>query len=70
MVLGAAYSLWLHNRINFGTLKHKHISKFSDLTRFELLIISFMCVLSVILGVYPKPVLDVLHGPVSVILGV
>jgi NADH-quinone oxidoreductase subunit M len=70
MVLGGAYSLWLHNRINFGTLKHKHISKFADLTKFELLIMSFMCVLSLILGVYPKPVLDLLHGSVSVLLGV
>ena len=69
-MLGAAYSLWLHNRINFGTLKHKHISKFSDLTEFEVLIMSFMCILSLVLGVYPKPVLDLLHSPVSVLLGV
>lgn len=70
MVLGGAYSLWLHNRINFGTLKHKHILKFVDLTEFELLIISFMCILSLILGVYPTPILNILHGPVAILLSV
>ena len=70
MVLGAGYSLWLHNRINLGTLKTKHISNFVDLTRLELTVASCMCALCLVLGVYPKPVLDVLHAPVLMILSV
>ena len=69
-VLGAAYSLWLYNRIAFGTLKHKYFDTFCDLTLFEVLVLSFMCWLSLLLGVYPKPVLDAVHGPVSILLGV
>lgn len=70
MVLGAAYSLWLHNRLNFGSLKHKYAYTFSDMTRLELAVSLFMCLLSIVLGIYPKPVLDVLHGPISAIVGV
>jgi len=35
MVLGAAYSLWLLNRILFGNIKKFSIQEYHDLTRIE-----------------------------------
>lgn len=48
----------------------KHMSSFADLTRFELYIITFMSVLSLILGVYPSPILDILHATTTYVLRV
>ena len=61
MVLCAGYSLWLHNRLNAGTLKHKYIYIFTDITSLEtylFIAMSFGCLL---IGVYPKPILELLH---------
>lgn len=68
MVLCAGYSLWLHNRINFGTLKFKYIKTFTDMTLTETHICGLMCVLSLVLGIYPKPLLDSIHMSVGLIL--
>jgi proton-translocating NADH-quinone oxidoreductase chain M len=38
MILGAAYSLWLYNRVVFGNPKPKFLHRFSDLDRREVLI--------------------------------
>ena len=44
MVLCAVYAIWLHNRINFGTLKTKYIVSFKDLTLRELHIFLFFAI--------------------------
>ena len=36
IVLGAVYSLWLFNRVFFGTIKTKYIVNFNDITKREL----------------------------------
>lgn len=68
MVLCAGYSLWLHNRINFGVLKITYIKKFVDLTKMELFSIVILMTITLILGIYPKPVLDTIHVSVLNIL--
>ena len=65
MVLGAAYSLWLYNRVVFGNLKPAYLNKFSDLNRREVFIfIPF--VLGVLwMGIYPEIFLESMHTSVS-----
>lgn len=68
MILGAAYSLFLYNRVVFGAWKTDYMTKFSDLNRREVfLLIPF--VLGVIwMGVYPQVFLECMHTSVSTIL--
>jgi len=59
-IIGLAYSLWLLNRVTNGPLS-KYIIVYIDLTKLELLYLTILGVLTLLLGFYPKPVLDVLH---------
>jgi NADH:ubiquinone oxidoreductase subunit 4 (subunit M) len=68
MVLCAVYAIWLHNRINFGTLKTKYIVSFKDLTLRELHIFLFFAILTLLLGVYPTPIINTIHTSLSFLL--
>nr|YP_009546256.1 NADH dehydrogenase subunit 4 [Gelidium gabrielsonii]AYO27604.1 NADH dehydrogenase subunit 4 [Gelidium gabrielsonii] len=61
MVLGAAYSIWLFNRIIFGILKTQYFSFFQDVSRREFwILIPF--VLSILwIGLYPNSLLYEFH---------
>jgi proton-translocating NADH-quinone oxidoreductase chain M len=68
MVLGAAYALWLCNRVIYGHTKPYYISSFSDLSRREVFLFSPFVFLVLLIGVFPAPFLDVLHPSVGNIL--
>ena len=54
MIIGAIYSLWLFNRVFFGTIKIKYISNFMDITKRELFLFLPLIILVFILGIYPE----------------
>lgn len=58
MVLGAVFCLWLYNRVVYYKLKIQHLIYFNDLTykEFSLLLVLFIFVL--LLGIYPKHLLQ------------
>jgi NADH-ubiquinone oxidoreductase chain 4 len=65
MILGAAYSLWLYNRVVSGNLKPDFLHKFSDLNGREVFIFIPFIFGVVWMGVYPKVFLDCMHTSVS-----
>jgi proton-translocating NADH-quinone oxidoreductase chain M len=65
MVLGAAYALWLCNRLVYGVLKPHFINEWSDVTRREFWMLVPFVVAVIWMGVYPEPFLDALHCSVS-----
>nr|YP_009040978.1 NADH dehydrogenase subunit 4 [Tetraphis pellucida]AIB08436.1 NADH dehydrogenase subunit 4 [Tetraphis pellucida] len=65
MILGAAYSLWLYNRVIFGNFKPKFLQKFSDLNRREVLIFLPFIVGVIWMGLYPEVFLECMHTSVS-----
>lgn len=65
MILGAAYSLWLYNRVIFGNFKLKFLQKFSDLNRREVLIFFPFIVGVIWMGVYPEIFPECMHTSVS-----
>jgi proton-translocating NADH-quinone oxidoreductase chain M len=68
MVLGAAYALWLCNRLLYGVVKPHFITTFSDISRREFFML-FPFILGILwMGVYPEPFLDVIHCSVSNLL--
>jgi proton-translocating NADH-quinone oxidoreductase chain M len=68
MILGAAYSLWLCNRVLFGVLKPHFISTFADLNRRELCQFVPFVIGVIWMGVYPQVFLDVIHASVMNVL--
>lgn len=68
MVLGAAYALWLCNRILYGVTKPYYIYSYSDITRREFFLFLPFVVGILWIGILPELFLDVLHCSVANIL--
>ena len=59
VILSAAYALYLYRRIVFGALVKPALQTMQDLTAREIAILAPLVIITIALGVYPKPVLDV-----------
>jgi len=66
IVLSAAYTIYMFNRIAFGGSFSKFFeANINDINKREFFILLTLVVFTVVLGVYPAPVLDGLHYSVS-----
>jgi NADH-ubiquinone oxidoreductase chain 4 len=66
IVFSAAYTIYMFNRIAFGGSFSKFFeANISDLNKREFFILLTLVVFTVILGIYPAPILDGLHYSVS-----
>jgi NADH-quinone oxidoreductase subunit M len=68
IVLGAAYMLWLYQRVFFGRLENEKNRNLQDLTKREWLYFAPLVILAFWIGIYPKPVLDFLQQPTNTIV--
>ena len=68
IVLGAAYMLWLYQRVMFGELKHEENQNLPDLNWREMATFIPLIILAFWIGLYPKTFLDYLHDPVNQIV--
>jgi NADH-quinone oxidoreductase subunit M len=67
IILAAIYVLYLYQRAFQGTVSEK-VTKFRDLNFREIFAVAPLLALMVFLGVYPKPVLDVINPAVKATL--
>jgi NADH-quinone oxidoreductase subunit M len=58
VILSAAYALWLYRKVVFGVLDKPALAGIKDLTLREAAILTPLIILTILFGVYPKPVLD------------
>jgi len=65
IVLGAAYLLWLYQRVFWGKITNEDNRHLVDLNVRELATLVPLVALCFAIGIYPKPFLDFLHGPVN-----
>jgi NADH-ubiquinone oxidoreductase chain 4 len=66
IVFSAAYTIYMFNRIAFGGAFFKHFETYViDLNKREFYMLFTLVVFTVVLGIYPAPVLDGLHYSVS-----
>ncbi len=69
IVFSAAYTIYMFNRIVFGGSYSKFFeSSISDVNKREFFILFTLVVLTIVLGIYPAPVLDGLHYSVSFLI--
>jgi NADH-quinone oxidoreductase subunit M len=54
----AAYALWLYRKVIFGALAKPSLAAIKDLDYREIITLSPLVVLTILFGIYPKPVLD------------
>ncbi|MBR0752484.1 NADH-quinone oxidoreductase subunit M [Bradyrhizobium jicamae] len=58
VILSAGYALWLYRKVVFGALVKPSLASIKDLTFREGLVLFPLVALTILFGVYPKPVLD------------
>jgi NADH-quinone oxidoreductase subunit M len=68
VILGAAYMLWLYRRVIFGKLEKDDLMSILDLDRREIVIFAPLIALTILMGFYPAPFLDVIHASVDNLL--
>ena len=69
IVFSAAYTIYMFNRIVFGGTFSKFFEvNISDVNKREFFILFTLVTLTIILGIYPAPVLDGLHYSVSLLI--
>src|ERR1700709_1145877 len=66
IVLSAAYTIFMYNRIAFGgSYSVYFVENIGDVTRREFILLLIFVILTVLFGIYPAPILDGLHYSVS-----
>jgi len=65
VVLAAAYLLWLYQRVFFGKVTNPKNERLHDLTPREVLTFVPLLVLAFAIGLYPKPLFQILEQPVN-----
>jgi NADH-quinone oxidoreductase subunit M len=59
VILSAGYALWLYRKVVFGALVKPSLMSMKDLTLRECVTLFPLIALTILFGVYPKPVLDI-----------
>ena len=68
VVLCAAYMLWMAKRVVFGNTNNIIISKLKDINFLEGTILIVLCLVSIIFGFYPEPLLNTMDISVNQII--
>jgi NADH-quinone oxidoreductase subunit M len=64
LIIGAAYTLWLVKRVVFGEIGNDKVAKMDDLDAREWIVLGAFAVAVIALGVYPKPLIDLMEPAV------
>ena len=68
VILSAAYALWLYRRVVFGDLIKEALKSITDMDRREKAIFAPLIAMTLILGVYPSLVTDIIGPSVSALV--
>jgi len=65
LIFGAAYTLWMVKRVLFGDVANDKVAALSDINNREFFILGTLALAVLVLGVWPAPLLDVMHVSVD-----
>jgi NADH-quinone oxidoreductase subunit M len=68
LILGAAYSLWLVKRVIFGEVANNEVAQLEDINAREALVLGIIAVAVLFVGLYPAPLVDMMHASVEQLL--
>ena len=68
LVLGAAYTLWMVKRVVFGAATKKEVIGLRDIELREIFFLSLLAICVLVIGVWPSPLLEVMHVSVEHLL--
>ncbi len=65
LIIGAAYTLWMVKRVLFGKVVHEGVAALTDMNRREALVLGTLAAAVLLLGLWPAPLLEVMHATVD-----
>ena len=68
VIFGAVYMLWMYQRVMFGPLDNPANAELEDLSRREIAVLAPILVMVVVMGVYPRPFLNLMSASVDATL--
>jgi NADH-quinone oxidoreductase subunit M len=68
VILSACYALWLYRKVVFGKLEKPTLAGITDMSLREVAVFLPLILLTVLLGIYPKPILDISAASVTALL--
>jgi len=68
LILGAAYNLWMVKRVIFGSIANEGVGALADINARETLILAALAIVVLLFGIWPAPLLEVMHTSVQNLL--
>ncbi|MCP4075711.1 MAG: NADH-quinone oxidoreductase subunit M [Gammaproteobacteria bacterium] len=68
LILGAAYTLWMVKRVVFGDIANDNVKALTDINNREFLILGLLAIAVLVLGLWPDPLVDVMHPTINNLL--
>jgi len=65
LIVGAAYTLWMIKRVLYGKVANESVAKLKDINQREFLFLAILAAAVLIVGIWPNPLLDVMHTSVE-----
>ena len=68
LILGAAYTLWMVKRVFYGEVANDNVRVLKDINQREFFIMATLATAVLVLGLWPAPVVDVMHATIENLL--
>ena len=68
LISGAAYTLWMYKRVYLGPVANDDVKALMDINSREFLMLALLAVAVLYMGIYPKPLTDVMNTSVADLL--
>lgn len=68
LILASSYTLWMYKRVFFGPVANEHVEEMHDINWIEITNYVLLAIGVFFVGLYPEPVLNVLHATVGHLL--
>ena len=68
LIVGAAYTLWMVKRVFWGPVVNDAVNTLSDINGREFGILALLALAVLIMGIYPQPVIEVMHVSIDHLL--
>ena len=68
LITGAAYTLWMYKRVMFGAIGNDKVAKLEDINNREFAFLAILAACTLIMGIYPMPITEVMHASVNDLL--
>lgn len=68
LILGAAYTLWMVKRVIFGDIANDQVRALTDVNKREFLFLALLALAVLILGLWPDPLVNVMHPTINNLL--